>query len=185
MSIASRLSRSSRNLSSHHTMKSWIPQMVLLFFLAWIQLGVTVLLRAPYDHIPIMILFALYAFFSLKNVWGIVLLLSQGALHTLMSASGYMALPMAVVIGVAVLLTLRTVMTHRSSYAVFVVSFLAVLVWEIGLSLWDAMQTEMMTLWVSEWLKVALLSGILVVLLHLLLPRWLRRVTHYIRLPQL
>lgn len=165
-------------------MNAWIPPLALTLFFVWIQLGVTSLLPAPYDHVPILFLLALTAFFSLKNVWGMVFLLSQGVLEDLTGASGFVALPIAVVMGAMVILTLRTVMTHRSSYVIFVVSFLTVFFWEVGLFVWIAMQTERMGAWVGEWLMVALLSGVLVVGLHLLLPRWRRRITQYIRLPQ-
>lgn len=165
-------------------MNAWIPPLALMLFFVWIQLGMTSLLPAPYDHVPLLMLLGLYAFFSLENVWGMMFLLSQGALDDLVGASGFVALPMAVVIGAMVILTLRTVMTHRSMYAVFVVSFLSVFFWEVGLSAWSALQTERIMAWVGEWLTVALLSGVLVVGLRLLLPRWRRRITQVIRLPQ-
>lgn len=165
-------------------MRAWIPPLALLLFLVWIQLGITSLLPAPYDHVPLLMLLGLYAFISLENVWGMVFLLSQGALDDLVGLSGFVALPMAVVIGVTIILTLRTVMTHRSMYAVFVVSFFAVFFWEAGLFAWSALQTERIMAWVGEWLTVALLSGVLVVGMHLLFPRWRRRITQYIRLPQ-
>ena len=91
---------------------------------------------------------------------------------------------LAVVIGAGITLALRTVITHRSYTVAFVLSVLAVLLWEAGLYAEQAVQTDAISPWINEWLMLALVSGVAVVGLRLGLPHGLRHISRYIRFPQ-
>ena len=162
-------------------MKTWMMLVALLTVLGWLQLGLISAFRAPFDHVPLLLIFGLYAFFSLRDVWGMAFLLTQGGLFDLIGLSPWPGLLVAFLIGTLVVIVLRTVMTHRSLYTTTVVTFGAVLLWQAGLYAWHAFETASVQSALGEWLMVSFVTSVLMVLVRLILPHWQKGLSRYVR----